>query len=502
MRAECDVLVGGGGINGAAIARDAAGRGARVMLVEQGDLASQTSSASTKLIHGGLRYLEHYEFRLVSKALAERERLMEAAPHLVRPLQFVLPHDPAMRPRWMIRIGLFLYDWLAGRGRLPATRAVRLDRSAFGAALRESYRHGYAYWDCWGDDSRLVVANAEDAARRGATVLTRTRVVRAERRDEGWHVHLETGDGQTSTIVARALVNATGCWATEFLAKEAGVADEAHLRLVKGSHIVTRRLYDGDHAFILQNDDGRIVFVIPYEQDFTLIGTTEVVWNGPPGTPKLDEAELEYLCRAANRWLRRPISSEDVVWSYSGLRPLFDDAAANPSDVSRDYVLELDGGDGAAPVLSVLGGKITTHRALAEDAMDRLARQVEGLGPAWTGNAKLPGGEFGEANLDALARELKARAPFLDQRTAGRLAASYGAAAFEVLGGARELRDLGQGFGAGLTEAEVQYLRSREWAESAEDIVWRRSKLGLRMTQDEIRRLDDWLAASRGSEGS
>ncbi|WP_044330033.1 glycerol-3-phosphate dehydrogenase [Sphingomonas hengshuiensis] len=498
MQDAHDILVVGGGINGAAVARDAAGRGARVLLVEQNDLAAHTSSASTKLIHGGLRYLEQFEFRLVGEALAERERLLHAAPHLIRPLEFVLPHERSMRPGWMMRLGLFLYDRLGGASSLARSHAVRLDRGTRGAPLQPQHRRGYVYWDCWGDDSRLVVANAADAAQRGAAIRTRTRLLSAERKEGRWQAEIEGPEG-IQHVSARALVNATGAWAADFLPQRAKVATRSALRLIKGSHIVTRRLFDGDHAYLLQNPDKRVVFAIPYEGAFTLIGTTDVAWDGALDRVEIDAAETDYLCESVNRWLRTPISAADVVWSYAGLRPLYDDAEANPSAISRDYVLSLDAENGQAPVLSIFGGKITTHRALANRAVDQLAPFLPLLGAAWTDDAVLPGGDLGAGGLSALVESIAARAPFLDGRTARRLAESYGTSAYRVLGGATSASDLGEAFGAGLTEAEVEYLLTEEWAQTAEDILWRRSKLGLHMTPEAIARLTAYVEGRAGA---
>ncbi|MCW2413560.1 MULTISPECIES: glycerol-3-phosphate dehydrogenase [unclassified Sphingobium] len=494
MAIEYDVLVVGGGINGAAIARDAAGRGARVMLVEQDDLAAHTSSASTKLIHGGLRYLEQYEFRLVAKALAERERLMRAAPHLIRPLEFVLPHDRGMRPMWMMRIGLFLYDRLGGRSSLPHSRAIRLAGDGYGSAIQSRFGRGYVYADCWGDDSRLVVANAQDAAEHGATILTHTKCLAAQRDQHGWRVSLQGTDGTPFSVTAHVLVNATGSWAADFLPERAGVAGAGTLRLIKGSHIVTRKLYEGDHAYILQNPDKRIVFAIPYENDFTLIGTTDVEWQGAPDVVTIDAAETDYLCDSVNRWFATQITPQDVIWSFAGVRPLYDDATTNASEISRDYVLSLDHAGGAAPVMSVFGGKITTHRALAEEVMDKLARHLPSLRPAWTATAPLPGGDLGAGGLDGLIAGLREKVGFLGETTIRRLAESYGSRIFKLLAGVKTADDLGQHFGAGLTQTEVDYLLTHEWARSVDDIVWRRSKLGLHMRREEVAVLEAYLA--------
>ncbi|MCR5871109.1 MULTISPECIES: glycerol-3-phosphate dehydrogenase [unclassified Sphingomonas] len=494
MQPDYDLVVAGGGINGVAIARDAAGRGARVLLVEQDDLAAHTSSASTKLIHGGLRYLEHYQFRLVAEALAERERLMGAAPHLIRPLRFALPHDRAMRPGWMMRIGLFLYDRLGGRSSLPRSRAIPFRDTPYGTPLKADAARGYLYSDCWGDDSRLTLSCALDAAAHGARIRARTRLRQARRIDGYWQVALERKDGDTETVTARSLVNATGAWAQRFLTEQAGLAPSGRLRLVKGSHIVTPRLFDGDHAYMLQNTDRRIVFVIPYESRFTLVGTTDIPVDGPIGKVAIDAGEIDYLCSSVNRWFNAQIGPTDVVSAYSGVRPLYDNNAASPSEVSRDYVLALDT-EAGAPILSVFGGKITTHRALAEHAMDKLSTALPDLGPAWTGTAILPGGDLGSEGLDGLMRALGETAPFLDPFTVRRLAESYGTIAFDIVGNARTLTDLGAAFGAGLTEAELNHLVANEWALTAEDILWRRSKLGLHLTGSEVEAVSEWVAA-------
>jgi glycerol-3-phosphate dehydrogenase len=495
--ADYDILIAGGGINGAAIARDAAGRGARVLLVEQDDLAAHTSSASTKLIHGGLRYLEQYAFRLVRESLAERERLLAAAAHLIRPLQFAVPHDRAMRPAWMMRAGLWLYDMLGLGSSLPRSRALKLPGSIYGAPLRTDAEKGFLYWDCRGDDSRLVVACAQDAAARGARIAGYTRLVQARREGGLWRAELLGRDGTAETVTARALVNATGAWADRLLGAATAKATGNRLRLVKGSHIAVPRLFEGEHAYLLQQPDGRIVFAIPFERRFTLVGTTDVPWDGAPDRVEIDAAEAAYLCGAVNRWFARAIAPEDVVWRYAGVRALYDDAQANPSKISRDYVLAVDEADGAAPVLSVFGGKITTHRALAEHALDKLRAFLPELGPAWTGQAVLPGGDLGEAGLAGLIAALAKRAPFLDTATVDRLAHSYGSRSFDVVGDARTSGDLGEQFGAGLSEREVRYLIAHEWARSADDILWRRSKLGLHVSPDEARKLAIWLDAAQ-----
>ncbi len=497
MHIDYNLLVVGGGINGAAIARDAAGRGARVLLIEKDDLAANTSSASSKLIHGGLRYLEHWQFRLVAEALVERERLISSAPHLIRPLQFVLPHDRDMRPAWMIRLGLFLYDRLGPRQRLPSSKGVRFGVSEFGAGLQPRFTRGFVFSDCSGDDSRLVVANAKDAAERGARILTRTRLMTA-RRDgaKRWFADLQDErTGKQDRVTARVLVNATGSWAGRFLIDQLGINASVSARLVKGSHIVTRRLFEGSHAYVLQNADRRIVFVIPYERKFTLIGTTDVAWEGEAAKPSIDPAEVAYLCDTVNRCMTVKITSEDIVWSFSGLRPLYDDAQDNPSSVSRDYRLAVDAGPEAAPVLSVFGGKITTHRALGERAVNLLRPYISRLGSAWTAKSTLTGGDVPAGDLIAYAREFASEAPFLSSATIQRWTESYGTRANRILGGAKSLSALGIDFGAGLTEAEVNYLVTAEWATTAEDILWRRSKLGLHMSAAGVASLANYLQA-------
>lgn len=494
MNVDFDLLVVGGGINGAAIARDAAGRGARVLLVERDDLAGHTSSASTKLIHGGLRYLEHFEFRLVAEALAERERLISSAPHLIRPLQFVVPHDRQMRPAWMIHIGLFLYDHLGGRRKLPGSASVRLDGSGLGDGLQRRFKRAFSYWDCFGDDSRLVVANAKDAAERGATILTRTNFIGAQRHGSIWTAQIEDcNNGKRQTVTAHALINAAGSWAGGILSDTLNRLKPSPLRLVRGSHIVTRRLFVGDHAYVLQNPDRRIVFVIPYERELSLIGTTDVAWEGEPDNVYVDPTEVAYLCETVNGSLRVQITPEDVVWSYAGLRALYDDEANNPSAVSRDYVLKVDGGPAVAPVLSVFGGKITTHRALAEAATNKLSPYLAHMGQVWTGDSKLPGGDIPSGNFAKFAAEFAREASFLPTPTAQRWAQAYGSRAYQVLGTARSLRALGEEFGAGLTEAEVDYLVNEEWAIEAEDILWRRSKLGLHIPAEGANKLTRYL---------
>ena len=479
-----DVAIIGGGINGAGIARDAAGRGLSVLLAEQHDLASHTSSASTKLIHGGLRYLENYDFRLVREALAERERLLKSAPHIIKPLSFVLPHDPAIRPAWLIRLGLTVYDLLAPRGALPASKVIFLKDDAIGSALKSGYAKAFVYSDCWVDDSRLVVLAALDAAERGATIMTRTKVVAAARKDSHWELTLRSeGSAAATRIQAKAVVNAAGPWVAGVLQNVLGAKTRRTVRLVKGSHIVVAALYAGDHAFIFQNEDNRIVFAIPFEGRFTLIGTTDVTFDGDASEVRASGAEIDYLCRCVSRYFRKPVYAADVVWSYAGVRPLFDDGASDPSAVTRDYVLDLDAPRGQPPALSIFGGKITTFRRLAEHALAGLRPFFSHMGPARTANAKLPGGDFEHGDFAAFARSVRRRWPFLEDQAALRLARAYGTRVERILGAAQSMADLGRDFGCGLTQAELDYLARDEWARTADDVLWRRTKLGLHLSK-------------------
>jgi glycerol-3-phosphate dehydrogenase len=475
-----DLLVIGGGINGAGIARDAAGRGLSVLLVEKDDLGSHTSSASSKLIHGGLRYLEQFEFRLVAEALAEREVLLKIAAHLVRPVRFIMPHVPQLRPRWMIRTGLFLYDHLGRRTRLPGSHAVRLDRPPYAAGLKPDYRHGFIYSDCCVDDARLVVANARDAVARGAKVLTRTECIAAKREGGFWQAQLHGREGGRE-VATRAIVNAAGPWVKSVLNERLHQPSRDNVRLVKGSHIVVPRLYEGDHAFILQNDDRRVVFMIPYEERYTLVGTTDIPHDGDPSRPEASAAEVEYLCRAVNRYLRRAVSTSDVVWCYAGVRPLYDDGTADPSAVTRDYVLRLDSDQAAAPVLSVFGGKITTYRRLAEHAIEKFAPWFPGMGTAWTADVPLPGATIPGGDGMRFGQRLAQRYPRLPQPLLQALAQRHGALAHDVLGNATTTADLGAHLGAELYAREVDYLIEHEWAAAVEDVLWRRTKAGLHL---------------------
>jgi glycerol-3-phosphate dehydrogenase len=510
--AQVDVLVVGGGINGAGIARDLAGRGLKVLLCEQDDLAAHTSSSSTKLIHGGLRYLEYYEFSLVKKALAERELLLRSAPHIMWPLRFVMPHDPSMRPVWMVRIGLFLYDHLAKREWLPASGTVALRSHPTGAPLKPGYTRGFVYSDGWVDDARLVVLNALDAVARGATVLTRCRCTSAQRTPQGWLATLQPAGGLPLQVQARALVNAAGPWTGEFLRDRAGQTSARSLRLVKGSHIVVKKLFDHDHAYIFQNPDKRIIFAIPYEAAFTLIGTTDVEIQGAPDSARIDADETAYLCDQASRYFAKPVTPDDVVWSYAGVRPLLDDASGDASAVTRDYLLEFDdnplaagpAGPGSAPLLSVWGGKITTFRKLAEEAADGLVQRLGEARPAWTAPALLPGGDLsawigpaGRPDLDIIRfiAELGKRHPRLPASLLQRWARCYGSLVDQVLAGGQ----LGAEVAPGLFESELNYLHDQEWARSADDVLWRRTKLGLHYSAAQRAQVAQWWLARHGA---
>lgn len=483
-----DLAIVGGGINGAGIARDAAGRGARVLLLERGDLGSGTSSASTKLIHGGLRYLEHFEFALVREALYERERLWRIAPHLIQPMRFVLPAAKGQRPRALIRAGLFLYDHLGGRGALPGTRSIRLERHPAGAPLIGGKGRGFEYSDCWCDDARLVIANARDAARLGATILPRHELGGAHRSEGLWEL-----SARGRRFTARALVNAAGPQLAP-VARSLGIALHPSPRLVRGSHIVVPRMFDHPYAYFFQNEDGRILFAIPYEGAFTLIGTTDVDHEDPLQPPRASEGEIAYLMASANAQFRRQLSRDDIVWTYSGVRPLVADDKGRPENASRGYRLELTSKDEGPPLLTVLGGKITTYRHLAERAVDRLSSRISAVsGPSWTATAALPGGDFPASSLAEMTAELLADYPFLGDAGAERIMKAYGTEARSWLGEARGWSDLGRSFGAGLSEAEVRFMIDEEFAGSSEDILWRRSKLGLHIDAGGRRSLGEFF---------
>jgi glycerol-3-phosphate dehydrogenase len=502
---EVDVLVVGGGINGTGVARDLAGRALSVLLAEQHDLASHTSASSTKLIHGGLRYLEHYEFSLVRKALAERERLLQSAPHIMRPLRFVMPHDPSMRPVWMIRAGLFLYDHLARREWLPASHAIDLARHPAGKPLKPQFRRGFEYSDGWVDDARLVVLCAMQARQHGAHVLTRCRCERARWEDGRWRVELKRDDGALYSVSARALVNAAGPWAASFLQQQLQLPLPKALRLVKGSHIVVPRIFEHEHAYIFQNADGRIIFAIPYEGEFTLIGTTDVEIEGDPGDAHADAQEIAYLCEQASRYFAAPVTADAVRWTYSGVRPLLDDDSGDPSAVTRDYLLQMH--EGTAPLLSVWGGKITTFRKLAEQAAQMLCERLGVKSLDWTAQTPLPGGDLSrwieithrpDHDIARFENALAARHPELPRALVRRWSRSYGSLVELLLRAGR----LGEEVAPGLYEAELQYLCEHEWARCADDVLWRRSKLGLHLSDSQRAAVERWFAQRTPATGS
>ncbi len=511
-----DLFIIGGGINGCGIARDAAGRGLSVALAEMNDLASATSSASTKLFHGGLRYLEFFEFRLVREALIERETLLRAMPHISWPMRFVLPYHADMRfdtetptskllstvmpwmrgrrPAWLIRLGLFLYDNLGGRKILPGTRSLQLRNEPEGGPLQDKFETAYEYSDCWVEDSRLVVLNARDAEARGAQIMVRTEVVSAERVDDLWQITLRDRDSdKTRTVHARMLINAGGPWVGDIIQTKIRMNSREGVRLVRGSHIVTPKLYDHDKCYFFQGEDGRIIFAIPYEQDFTLIGTTDQDHSDPSEPPVCTEAEQEYLCDFASKYFKKPVTRADVVWTYSGVRPLYDDGASSATAATRDYTLKVDA-EGGAPVLNVFGGKITTYRRLAESALEEVAEHLSGVSGPWTAGVALPGGDFPVDGVDALIQSLMADYPFLTDVWARRLVRAYGTEARAVLGVAQDQSDLGEDFGATLTEAELNWLIDKEYARTATDVIWRRNKLGLRLTPQQVTRIESWMA--------
>ncbi len=496
-----DVFVIGGGINGCGIARDAVGRGYSVFLAEMNDLASGTSSGSTKLIHGGLRYLEYYEFRLVREALMEREILWRNAPHIIWPMRFVLPLHKGLRPAWLVRLGLFIYDHIGGRKLLPKTRTLDMRTDPAGKPLKGSYRRAFEYSDCWVNDARFVVLNARDAADRGADVRVRTRVTSAEDEKGIWKIGIQNLlTGETETVRARYLVNAAGPWVDHVISGVLGQNDVQNVRLVKGSHIVVRSKFDDPRAYFFQNSDGRIIFAIPYENDFTLIGTTDQDYDGDPKEVAISDNEVDYLCEAASEYFVEPVRRDDIVWTYSGVRPLFDDGASKAQEATRDYVLKSETGRGGAPMVHVFGGKITTYRKLAESALEKIAESIGAKGRPWTHSATLPGGEFAfdgyEAQVEALLRDYA----FLDRHHAARLVRLYGLCAREVLGNAQSPRDLGRHFGVDLYEAELRYLTAREWAVTGEDVLWRRTKRGLRLTPEEAAEVDDFMRDISGMQ--
>jgi len=490
-----DLLIIGGGINGTAIARDAAGRGLSVLLCERDDLASHTSSASTKLIHGGLRYLEYYEFNLVRHALKEREVMLRAAPHIIWPMRFVLPYDKGLRPAWMLRTGLFLYDHIGGREMLPGSKSLKLDSAPHKGVLEKRFKTGFEYSDCWVEDARLVVLYALDAANRGADIRTRCEVLSVDATDKGYKAEIKQ-HGKTQTVEAKGIVNSAGPWVDDVLKKIKPSQSEKSLRLVTGSHIITKKLFDGDHAYLFQNADNRVIFAIPYEHNYTLIGTTDKPYDLSEGKVKISQEEIVYLCEAASEYFEHDITPDDVVWDYAGVRPLYDDKAVDASAVTRDYKLNVEEFSNGAPFLSVYGGKITTSRKLGEHAMHQLETYYEYKTGDWTETALLPGGDLIDADFERFYTDMHKRYPAMDEALLRRLCHAYGTRITLVLGDGSNAPELGQHFGAGLYELEAKYLINHEWATSAEDILWRRSKLGLHMSSDERTAFTDWFAAS------
>ena len=514
-----DLFVIGGGINGCGIARDAAGRGLSVGLAEMDDLASAASSSSTKLFHGGLRYLEYFEFRLVREALIEREVLLKNMPHISWPMRFVLPYHSDMRfesttplsrllgcvlpwlkgkrPSWLIRLGLFLYDYLGGRKILPPTRVVDLNQDQTGTPLQDKFNHAFEYSDCWVEDSRLVVLNARDAHMRGASIKTRTKVVATKRQGDLWQINAEVGDDQTPQVFyAKAVVNAAGPWVENIISQSTKTSPNGQLRLVRGSHIITKKLFDHDHCYFLQGHDGRIIFAIPYEQDFTLIGTTDVDHPDAATKPECSEEEQAYLCNFVSQYFKTPVRQDDIVATFSGLRPLFNDGTGQASAATRDYVLKLDTEDGA-PLLNVFGGKITTYRKLAESALEKLMPYFDGLSGPWTANAPLPGGDFAYDGFQDLVDDISAKHSYLPPVLTRRLARAYGTDVFDMLKGCASIADLGEGFGYGVYAVELNWVMAHEWVVTAEDFIWRRTKLGLVLSPQEVDNIAAYIAANQ-----
>ncbi|MBT3205624.1 MAG: glycerol-3-phosphate dehydrogenase [Gammaproteobacteria bacterium] len=493
---KVDLLVIGGGINGCGIARDAAGRGLKVLLCEKDDLASHTSSASTKLIHGGLRYLENYDFLLVRHALKEREILLNSAPHIIWPLRFILPHHEGLRPRWLLRLGLFLYDYIGGRKRLPASTGINLKKHIAGKFLKQKFTHAFEYSDCGVQDARLVVMNARDAARLGANIMTHTACTGLTRHEDYWSATIEESkSGQKKTIIAKAVVNASGPWVENTLGLVSKTISSRSVRLVKGSHIIVKKIFDHDYPYIFQHDDGRILFAIPFENDFTLLGTTDHDYHGDVDKVKIDQQEIDYICEAISHYAETPVTPDQVIWSYSGVRPLFGDESGNASKVSRDYELELD--HKAAPIVSVYGGKVTTFRILSEQAIDLLQEPLNIKKSAWTENSYMPGGNIQRADFDKFVSDCQLKYSWLDKAVVRDYCRSYGTDIDNILQGLNQADDLGIYFGGGLYEKEVIYLIENEWAQSSEDILWRRSKKGLRLNTEEVKKLQQWMSGSQ-----
>ncbi|KRB55249.1 glycerol-3-phosphate dehydrogenase [Rhizobium sp. Root708] len=492
-----DLFVIGGGINGCGIARDAVGRGYSVALAEMNDFASGTSSGATKLIHGGLRYLEHFEFRLVRESLMEREVLWATAPHIIRPMRFVLPyHKGGIRPAWLIRLGLFVYDHLGGRKLLPPTKVLDMRRDPAGKPLKAIFTKAFEYSDGWVDDARMVVLNARDAADRGALIMPRTKVVAARRENDLWSIDaVDTASGQPSSFQARMLVNAAGPWVDQVIHSAIGQNEAQHVRLVQGSHIVVRKKFDHPRAYFFQNPDNRIIFAIPYEEDFTLIGTTDRDYSADPKDVKITEEETTYLCKAASEYFKEPVVPGDIVWTYSAVRPLFDDGASKAQEATRDYVLIVEGTGATAPLLNVFGGKLTTYRRLSEHALEKIATAIGPKGAPWTAKGRLPGGDFAVTGYEAQVGDLKGRYPFLANQHARRLVRCYGTKAAVMLERAASIEDLGRCFGGDLYEIEVRYLIEHEWARHADDVLWRRTKEGLRLSKEQAGLLEEYMAA-------
>ena len=492
-----DIFVIGGGINGAGIARDAAGRGLSVVLCEKDDLAEGTSSRSGKLVHGGLRYLEYYEFRLVREALIEREVLMRNAPHIIWPMRFVLPHSPQDRPAWLVRLGLFLYDNLGGRKHLPGTRTLDLHRDPEGAAIKDAYKKGFEYSDCWVDDARLVILNAVDAAERGARVLTRSPCVSARRDGQVWRVTTRnTITGETQEFTAKLLVNAAGPWVTDVVNRVAGSNSPRNVRLVKGSHIIVPKFWKGENAYLVQNHDKRVIFINPYERDKALIGTTDIAYEGRAEDVTADDSEVQYLIDAVNRYFKEQLTRDDVLQTFSGVRPLFDDGQGNPSAVTRDYVFDIEE-KGGAPMLNIFGGKITTFRELAERGLQKIRKYFPEMGGDWTETAPLPGGDMERADYEEFRNRMKQDYPWMPRELRRHYGRLYGTRIDRIVAGANSLEGLGRHFGGTLYEAEVSYLMAHEWAQTAEDILWRRTKHRLHLTDGEQATFIRWFENQR-----
>lgn len=490
---QYDVLVIGGGVNGCGVARDAVGRGLKVALVEQGDLAGETSSSSTKLFHGGLRYLEYYEFGLVKKALIEREVLLRNMPHIAWPMRFVIPHLKGMRPKLMLRAGLFIYDYIGGRKLLPPTKTINLTKGPLGAPLDDAIKVGFEYSDCAVDDARLVVLNARDAADRGANIMVRTRFTSAIPKDGQWVASVkDLSTGKTKKIRARVLINAGGPWVKSIIEDQLQSETSENIRLVRGSHIVVPKIYDHDRAYFFQIADGRLVFTIPYENDFTLIGTTDADHEGDPANPQCSPEEAAYLCEVVSKNFKKKITPEDIVWTYAGVRPLNDSEDGDAKSASRDYEIKVRQID-ESPLINIFGGKITTYRKLAEEVVAELAPFTSMINKAWTHHAHLPGGDFALQQKDELIAQFRWDFPFLDEDQVRRMFKAYGTQASEMLKGMTSAKQMGKNFGAGLTEVEVYWLMNNEWAQTAEDVVWRRSKLGLRLSDKQVAALDLWM---------